>query len=168
MEADRRSLVYEEGVEMFLKFAASNASNPNFLLCPCSKCGSTKKKTVKTIRDHLYFNGFNQSYKNWIWHGQPPRSSCPSPSKNVETRQESQFVSETVDMCEAACDEFGGDLDEFYKFVEEADQELYEGCHKHTKLSTLVSLYNKKAKYGWSDISFSIIFACNHCRFTSK
>lgn len=92
MEANRRSLEYEERVEMFLRFATTNASYPNFWWRPCSKCGNTKRKTVKTIRAHLYFNGVAQSYKNWIWHGQPSLSSCPSGSTNVEARPKNDCV----------------------------------------------------------------------------
>jgi hypothetical protein len=44
MEADRRSLEYEEGVEMFLRFAATNASDPNFFVVPLLKMWEHEKK----------------------------------------------------------------------------------------------------------------------------
>ncbi|BFG21094.1 hypothetical protein CerSpe_073680 [Prunus speciosa] len=58
-------------------------------------------------------------------------------------------------MCEGAHEYFTENPDEFRKFVEEAEKPLYPGCHKHTKLSGLVKLYNLKARHGMTDNCFS-------------
>ena len=39
--------------------------------------------------------------------------------------------------------------------VEDAEKPLYPNCLKYNKLYALVKLYKLKAKYGWSDKSFS-------------
>ncbi|CAL9010823.1 unnamed protein product [Prunus brigantina] len=59
-----------------------------------------------------------------------------------------------VDMCEGAHEHFTENPEEFKKFVEEAEKPLYPGCHKHTKLSGLVKLYNLKARHGMTDNCF--------------
>ncbi|CAI0396796.1 unnamed protein product [Linum tenue] len=42
----------------------------------------------------------------------------------------------------------------FHDLLEESDEELFSGCRKHSKLSFILELYNKKCMYGWSDKSF--------------
>ena len=39
--------------------------------------------------------------------------------------------------------------------LEDAKKPLYHGCVKFTMFFSLVKLYNVKARYGWSDKSFS-------------
>ena len=43
----------------------------------------------------------------------------------------------------------------FQTLLEDAQKPLYPGCRNFTKLSALVTLYNLKARYGWSDKIFS-------------
>ncbi|CAL9018964.1 unnamed protein product, partial [Prunus brigantina] len=57
------------GVEEFLRIALANAVDQGRIRCPCQKCGNTRKFTIRVIREHMYFNGFDQTYKDWIWHG---------------------------------------------------------------------------------------------------
>ncbi|RVW33032.1 hypothetical protein CK203_101237 [Vitis vinifera] len=60
-----------------------------------------------------------------------------------------------VQMVHVIDDEFMTDPMSFKKLLEDAEKPLYPGCIKFTKLSALVKLYNVKARYGWSDKSFS-------------
>ena len=60
-------------------------------------------------------------------------------------------------MVHAIKDEFMTDLISFKKLLEDAEKPLYPGCIKFINLSTLVKLYNVKARYGWSDKSFSYL-----------
>ncbi|CAL9021573.1 unnamed protein product, partial [Prunus brigantina] len=154
MHEDRRSKEYEDGVEEFLRIALANAIDHRRIHCPCERCGNTRKFTIRVIREHLYFNGVDQTYKDWIWHGQPIESNG-SESVNQEPYLERDVVDETIDMCEGAHEHFSENPDEFRKFVEEAEKPLYPGCHKHTKLSGLVKLYNLKARHGMTDNCFS-------------
>eukprot|EP00261_Vitis_vinifera_P034131 XP_019075374.1 PREDICTED: uncharacterized protein LOC109122593 [Vitis vinifera] len=64
-------------------------------------------------------------------------------------------VASTVEMVHAIEDEFMTDPMSFKKLLEDAEKPLYPSCIKFTKLSALVKLYNVKARYGWSDKSFS-------------
>ena len=58
-------------------------------------------------------------------------------------------------MVHAAFDSYAENPNQFHKLLEDADKPLYPGCAKFTKLSALVKLYNLKAKYSWSDKSFT-------------
>ncbi|KAI5333385.1 hypothetical protein L3X38_023516 [Prunus dulcis] len=51
--------------------------------CPCVKCVNLKVFGVRIIRDHVYFNGIDQSYKNWTFHGEPWEATTNA-SRNVE------------------------------------------------------------------------------------
>ncbi|CAL9002533.1 unnamed protein product [Prunus brigantina] len=154
MLADRRSKEYEEGVEEFLRIALSNAVDQGRIRCPCQKCENTRKFTIRVIREHMYFNGFDQTYKDWIWHGKDIEINA-SETVNQEPQPERDFFGEMVDMCEGAHEQFTENPEEFKKFLEEAEKPLYPGCHKHTKLSRLVKLYNLKARHGMTDNCFA-------------
>ncbi|BBH05749.1 hypothetical protein Prudu_017231, partial [Prunus dulcis] len=83
MHSDRRSKAYEFGVEAFLNFAVENLLTTTHIRCPCVKCVNLKLFGVGIIRDHLYFNGIDQSYKNWTFHGEPWEATTNA-SRNVE------------------------------------------------------------------------------------
>ncbi|BBN67322.1 hypothetical protein Prudu_42S000200, partial [Prunus dulcis] len=129
MHSDRRSKAYEFGVEAFLNFAGS-----------------------------LYFNGIDQSYKNWTFHGEPWEATTNA-SRNVEDgHSRYSFVSEEIDMDDndfGDFGDFGSDPYEFANVIGDGDQPVYPGCRKYTKLSALVKLYNLKAKHGMSDVCFT-------------
>ncbi|XP_073129688.1 uncharacterized protein [Henckelia pumila] len=54
-----------------------------------------------------------------------------------------------------AYDSYAENPNQFHKLLEDAEKPLFPGCTKFTKLSALVKLYNLKAKYSWSDKSFT-------------
>ena len=64
----------------------------------------------------MYFNGFDQTYKDWIWHAKPIEINA-SETVNQEPQPERDFFGETVDMCEGAHVHFTENLEEFKKFV---------------------------------------------------
>ncbi|CAL9012649.1 unnamed protein product, partial [Prunus brigantina] len=112
---------------------------------------------VGIIRDHLYFNGVDQSYKNWTFHGEPWEATTNA-SRNVEEddgHSRYSFVSEEIDMDDNDFGDFGSDPYEFANVIGDGDQPVYPGCRKYTKLSALVKLYNLKAKHGMSDVCFT-------------
>ena len=65
MSKERRSQEYEEGVESFIQFISLNARDLNYIRCPCLHCSNLMNHTPQVIREHLYFNGINQSYYTW-------------------------------------------------------------------------------------------------------
>ncbi|KAL4021239.1 hypothetical protein IC575_020033 [Cucumis melo] len=57
-------------------------------------------------------------------------------------------------MFEAAHNYFNDKSINFEELVDDAKKPLYPNCTNFTKISTLIKLYNLKAKFGWSDKSF--------------
>ncbi|CAL2259575.1 unnamed protein product [Prunus armeniaca] len=157
MHSDRRSKAYELGVEAFLIFFVENLLTTTHIRCPCVKCVNLKLFGVGIIRDHLYFNGVDQSYKNWTFHEEPWEATTNA-SRNVEEDDDHSmysFVSEEIEMDDNDFGDFGSDPYEFANVIGDGDQPLYPGCRKYTKLSALVKLYNLKAKHGMSDVCFT-------------
>ncbi|XP_062029071.1 uncharacterized protein LOC133745094 [Rosa rugosa] len=156
MHADRRSKKFEVGVAEFLKFAESNANNKNKISCPCLKCSNTEGFSVGVIKDHIFWNGINESYKHWRWHGEAATSAM----------NDNRVESETVDwepgmgendwgFGESEDEQISEDSNEFLKYVEDGDQPLYPGCTKTTKLNGLIQTFNLKAKHGMTDACYS-------------
>ncbi|BBN69421.1 hypothetical protein Prudu_936S000200, partial [Prunus dulcis] len=115
MHSDRRSKAYEFGVEAFLNFAVENLLTTTHIRCPCVKCVNLKLFGVGIIRDHVYFNGIDQSYKNWTFHGEPWEATTNA-SRNVEEddgHSRYSFVSEEIDMDDNDFGDFGSDPYEF-------------------------------------------------------
>ncbi|XP_062012267.1 uncharacterized protein LOC133728851 [Rosa rugosa] len=160
MHADKRSLAYELGVGSFLKFALENAKNPNNVACPCSKCGNMDFFPISVIKTHLYYNGVDETYKVWKWHGEKEDTSSGSSEDSASGSIESESVDENVGV-DCTMDrsdddnEFSSECNDFKEFVEDANKPLYPGCVRFTKLSVLVKLYNLKAKHGMSDAAYS-------------
>ncbi|CAL9011648.1 unnamed protein product [Prunus brigantina] len=135
MHSDRRSKAYEFGVEAFLNFAVENLLTTTHIRCPCVKCVNLKLFGVGIIRDHLYFNGVDQSYKNWTFHGEPWEATTNA-RRNVEEDDGHSryiFVSEEIDMDDNDFGDFGSDPYEFANVIGDGDQPVYPGCRKYTK-----------------------------------
>ncbi|KAL0536446.1 hypothetical protein IC582_025395 [Cucumis melo] len=153
MSKSRLSKEFELGVENFIRFGFSNTTNTS-MPCPCLKCENCQKHKANDIRDHLYFNGIDESYKTWFWHGEElPNSSFHGESSKC--MYEENDVGNIKEMVEIAHKQYSNDPSGFEKLLNDAEKLLYEGCKKFTKLSTLVKLYNLKVRHVWSNISFS-------------
>ncbi|KAM6553910.1 hypothetical protein CsatB_014672 [Cannabis sativa] len=160
MSANRLTVKYREGVDFILEFFAKNADNPNLVHCPCLKCGNMERMTIVQIREHLFKNGIDRSYKVWYHHGQKIRRSSEGPSRkdkivnNVE--YEDDHIAEMINEAE-----FESQVrpETFQTMLEDAEKPIYTNCSRFTKLSTLIRLYNLKAKHGWSDKSLTELLA---------
>ena len=64
-------------MEIFLNFASYNAKNSKYIHCPCHRCRNINFGNIKEVRDHLYFNGVDQSYTNWIFSGETLYNESP-------------------------------------------------------------------------------------------
>lgn len=49
------------------------------------------------------------------------------------------------------------DASKFYKLLKDAEQPLYNGCEKYSKLAAIIVLYHLKSLHGWSNKSFSML-----------
>ncbi|CAL9017899.1 unnamed protein product [Prunus brigantina] len=71
--------------------------------------------------DHLYFNGIDQSYKIWTWHGKPWEWTTNA-SRNVEEDECGfSFVSEEVGMDDNDLGDIGFDPYEFANVIRDGD-----------------------------------------------
>ena len=123
--------------------------------CPCLQCGNMIFHTPQKIREHLFFYGIDQSYHTWYWHGDAAPSGPPTSRAEWHHTVEFNDVDSTIEMVQVAYDDRKNDPKLFETLLEDAQKPLYPGCRNFTKLSALVKLYNLKARYGWSDKSFS-------------
>ncbi|XP_074354152.1 uncharacterized protein LOC141693054 [Apium graveolens] len=163
------------GVENFLIYAEENSEDRNKIPCPCGRCANFKKFSIKTIRGHIYDNGFFLGYVHWVWHGEtastgpksssascPPEEQAPDPppeqasDEASEQDQEHVAASETVDVCEATYNsgQYDNDSYQFRRFVADAEQPLYEGSDC-TKLESMLKSHNWKSRFGITDSAFT-------------
>ena len=54
---------------MFLQFASNNGKNSKNMYCSCHGCGYMSFGKIEKVRDHIYFNGVDQSYTHLIFNG---------------------------------------------------------------------------------------------------
>ena len=90
MRAEKFTPEYVEGVAMFLEFAKQNSNGVDWHCCPCVKCHNIGgKMELKTVYEHLFFNGIDQTYTTWFHHGeQRPNISA---STSVDNHSEDMF-----------------------------------------------------------------------------
>ncbi|KAI5313118.1 hypothetical protein L3X38_042292 [Prunus dulcis] len=175
MHSDRRSKAYEFGVEAFLNFAVENLLTTTHIRCPCVKCVNLKLFGVGIIRDHVYFNGIDQSYKNWTFHREPWEATTNA-SRNVEEddgHSRYSFVSEEIDMDDNDFGDFGSDPYEFANVIGDGDQPVYPGCRKIIDTSRHLlpegntiptSMYEAKKTLCALGLSYEKMHACpNDC-----
>ncbi|CAL2247760.1 unnamed protein product [Prunus armeniaca] len=171
MHAYRRSKAYELGVEGFLNFAVENLLNTTRIHCPCVKCENIRLFGVGIIRDHLYFNGIDQSYKIWTWHGEPLEWTTNA-SRNVEEDEQCgfSFVYEEVGMDDNDLGDIGFDPHEFANVIGDGDQPLYpkllilQGDLLPERNTLPSSMYEAKKTLSTLGMSYEKIHACpNDC-----
>ena len=154
MKAKCISDEYENGVEQFLQFTQLNAESlrGNYF-CPCVKCLNGRRQSVDEIRSHLICYDIIPNYTKWIWHGE---------SADIPTVSQSQWVHEdSGERIEEIIRDLGQETFEqahapLYDTIErDSNTPLYQGCTSFTRLSAVLALVNLKARFGWSDKSFT-------------
>lgn len=165
MHADRRSQEFDLGVDEFLMFALESGCDVNKVSCPCLKCAHGQSWKAMTVKDHLIEFGIDETYKEWIWHGEGDSSRMSIPNRESETvDQDSTREGEMpYDIGESDDDEeLADNPEEFLRVVEDGDQPLYPGCTRFTKLSALVKMYNLKANHSMTDACFEDMLLLMH------
>jgi len=154
MSARRDSNQYVDGVRKFLDHCLSVCENIERIPCPCVKCGNLSFGNITTLKEHLICKGIDQSYKIWIHHGKNyvAEHNVVVQDNSDEEDVDAPYIAEMVNDLQ---DELQDNPDELYSLLSDAETPLYPGCVKFTKLSTLIRLFNLKAKYGSSDVMFS-------------
>ncbi|XP_021747785.1 uncharacterized protein LOC110713633 isoform X6 [Chenopodium quinoa] len=159
MSKDRTGGEYEKGMEEFIAFAVKHSKHPNRIICPCVECCFQTRLSAEELRDHLTIYGLDENYTNWVRHVEVGDVSLDWGGAHDEPNEDNTW-------------EGGDHLEELTRVIEEELQDcpemldnitndaktpLYPGCTKHTRLSTILKLYNMKAGNGWSDKSFTTL-----------
>ncbi|KAL5184887.1 hypothetical protein HKD37_17G048513 [Glycine soja] len=142
----RMSPEYEDGAEQFLQFALERG-RPNEegkYYCPCINCLNGRRQLLDDIRDHLLCDGMKKNYTTWIWHEMGDRLEDMIRDLGQECFRQAHAP--------------------VYKGLQsDSKKPLYTGCKNSlTLLSAVLSLVNVKARYGWSDKSFTSLLEVVH------
>ncbi|GAV60606.1 Transpos_assoc domain-containing protein [Cephalotus follicularis] len=158
-----RGLLTEEfnrDVFAFLDFAFSNEQFVwnSTIKCPCSRCKLRAFGARSEVRLHLLKNGFTPHYTLWDQHGkrrehhraaleQPDPSSLSNPFVDL-VMDTGGFEFDTREHDETADELPNPNAKKFYDLLKDAEEPLWNGCKKHTKLSMITRLMNVKSNYG--------------------
>ncbi|XP_062085629.1 uncharacterized protein LOC133791727 [Humulus lupulus] len=120
------------------------------------KCASMQLSFNK-IKEHLFFNGIDRSYKIWYSHGEKPPNIPDPPSRISKVRRNRDEVN--WDSLDEMIDDahYGSTVNpnKFKTLLSDAEKPIYPDCKRFTKLSTLLRLFNLKEKHGWGDRSLT-------------
>ena len=99
---------------------------------------------ANTIRDYLFFNGIDQSYQVWIFHGEslPMKGNNESVFTSAREEIDEDNLDDTIGMFEVTHNYFNGKPENFKELLDDAKKPLYRNYKNFTKISTLIKLYN--------------------------
>ncbi|XP_058106342.1 uncharacterized protein LOC131249554 [Magnolia sinica] len=174
MQKSRVSLEYVKGMKEFIEFAFNNAASEEKILCPCVKCANLFWRAHKEVVDHLVCEGIMPNYTRWVFHGEASSSStsgsATSTHDDMPPRDDMHGLLHDVfgisgvdDMPtelpsqEPIQEEPNLEAERFFRLLQDAEQALYPGCKKFTKLSFVVRMYQLKCLNGWSNKSFTML-----------
>ena len=159
MSAYKTSEEFTKGFDEFINFGLDHANGQDSIRCPCLDCGNMINRSVKEVRGHVFFNGIDQSYRTWIFHGEEEEGNKineDSTRKRSSLEDTNEFDDYPQEMVEDAMnDQFVDNPEKLHELLSDAEKPLYDGCLQFTKLSALVQLYNFKARNNLSDKGFS-------------
>ncbi|KAJ7942534.1 Transposon protein, putative, CACTA, En/Spm sub-class [Quillaja saponaria] len=156
---------FMQGVEEFLSLAYGNSSivYEGTIKCPCAACKHRKYLSRDEITVHLYKKGFVPNYKLWTVHGElcisEPSSSFSgtvrgdNPYKNMVLDVAGpKFVPDTERIIEP--EEPNPEAARFYSILRDADESLWTGCTKHSKLSAASQFLNIKSECNMTEACY--------------
>ena len=174
-QKSRVSNEYEIGVSQSLDFAFNNAPGKEMLLCLCIRCNNCLQQKQETMYNHLLGNGIARNYVRWLTHGEyefyEPTNIGNSVINEFDMHDEMEEMlndafrvsmpNEEYERSPHVHEEFelipNDNANKFYNFLREAEDELYLGCKKFTKLSFIIRLFHMKCLNGWSNKSFTML-----------
>ncbi|XP_019051849.1 PREDICTED: uncharacterized protein LOC104589233 isoform X2 [Nelumbo nucifera] len=162
---------YIQGVKSFIEFAYAHGPYMGRIYCPCKKCVNCKNQNKEDVLAHLLWNGIMLSYTNWTLHGESKENpmDVDDNSANGELSADMHGMlrdafgipnqdDENDQGPDAFVDVGSGTIpDGYYNLLRDAEQDLYPGCKKFTKLSFLARLFQIKCLCGWSNKSFTVL-----------
>nr|CAD1833012.1 unnamed protein product [Ananas comosus var. bracteatus] len=149
----RLSLEYKEGVSKFLDFAFGMTSGDT-IPCPCKKCNNVLFKQRNEVETDLMVNGVVTGYTRWLLHGKEietiESSDCDSDGESVHDILEAHFGAhnverwETRDLGASDSEEPNEGATKFFKLLKDGNEQLYPGCSRFSKLSSVIKLFHIK------------------------
>ena len=140
---------FTTGVQGFVDFALSQPAVVSLrkIQCPCSRCCKSKFQNVDTVRHHLCENGFTNGYFKWNHHGEKSISHIAGSSSDLpesdNTNSYRDMINDAMGPSVEVLDEVRVDsqsgnpiASRFFELLRDANEPLWDGCNKHTKLST--------------------------------
>ena len=172
MSAPRSTVLYSEGVRLFLEFASERAGMNHRFLCPCTTCANRYWLSESSVREHLICKGFMSGYTTWVFHGEdyadnetedvPDEDYADSGEMNDMLLEGfGMYDTASVGLTEDEEEEEPEDEDELYcdaeayrQLVLDGSKDLYPGCQKYSKLHFLIKFMNIKNVWGVPNGSF--------------
>ena len=162
---------YIKGVKKFISRGSRYAMNRNHvgIRCPCKKCLCDKFGDESYLEDHIFRYGFMRDYEVWIFHGEKRKRQCvvDDVDRPVENNDYVNmvndgfgafgigFVGETSNQVRGRNTEPpNAQAANYYKLMDDANEPLYEGCERFTKLSMCTELVTRKVESKCSQDDF--------------
>ncbi|XP_062009115.1 uncharacterized protein LOC133725758 isoform X2 [Rosa rugosa] len=132
--------------------------------CPCMDCNNFRKYSPDQVEDHLYANGMAMYYTKWTDHGEEDNDF--EPEDDIMEFENEEDVDDVVEMLNEFQAHDDSDSQEHVPIMEEskfrrlksdAEQELYPGCQKFSKLSFIVKLLHLKIMFRGSNKFFTAL-----------
>jgi len=111
-----------------------------------------RQQVLDVIREHLLCDGIKR--KTWIWHGELIDMQRGSQFEAFHVQMGDRLEDMIHDLGQESFQQAHAPM--YYTLQSDSNKPLYSGCNKSlTLLLAVLSLVNIKARYGWSDKSFS-------------
>ena len=92
-------------------------------------------------------------YTNWIWHGELPDNPTLSHTEAIDVDMGCRIEEMIRDLGQDGFRQAHAPL--YDKIENDSKTPVYSGCTTFTRLSAVLALVNLKARFGWSDKSFT-------------
>ena len=113
------------------------------------------------IREHLLCDGIKKNYTMWIWHGELTDMQRGSQSEPFDVEMGDHLKDMIRDLGQESFQQAHAPMYDTLQI--DSKKPLYLGCKNSLRLlSVVLSLVNVKARYGWSDKSFSSLLQVVH------
>uniref|UniRef100_A0A803PJW4 Transposase-associated domain-containing protein n=1 Tax=Cannabis sativa TaxID=3483 RepID=A0A803PJW4_CANSA len=137
------------GLQAFLAMASQHVDCDGRIKCPCVECLNLRLQTLDVVRAHVHRWGFQQSYQQWIYHGEVEVGVA---NEEVDDNDIDEMIDVIDDFLPLTNDEEvagidGSRMGRYYdELFEEIEAELYPGCNWISSLNFLAKLMHLKLK----------------------
>ncbi|XP_062086582.1 uncharacterized protein LOC133792694 [Humulus lupulus] len=155
---------YWNGLQNFINMASQHKDCDGRIRCPCVRCMNLRLQTLDVVQAHIFDRGFQQSYEQWIYHG--------------EVEDEGMDENEPVDEMRDVVDDFllpnnaeeaNSGMGQYYdELFDEIEAELYPGCDWISSLNFLAKLMHLKVRGKIPNNTFDELLKYDCCLFFNE